>query len=266
MPAIIASCIAAVVSFVTLFNTWWNQKATQQMTRREGLKNRDAQTELLNKTLAEQEKQLGRSLDEQRAQLERTLNEQSIQTLNERFATAAGQLGGDKPPEVRLAGVYAMAVLADDWKDNRQVCVDVLCGFLRMPYAPDPGPDADEGKRLSFEANREVRHTTIRLIAEHLKKDKDDRRSWQGLDFDFRNVVFDGGSFAQTRFSGGTVSFENARFSSGTVDFSHAKFSGGTVRGLFETTIITRILGYLQDFRETLRRAGVVIGNGLPYR
>ncbi len=52
-------------------------------------------------------------------QLERTLAEQRTRTLNERFATAAGQLGNDKQAAVRLAGVYAMAGLADDWPENR---------------------------------------------------------------------------------------------------------------------------------------------------
>ena len=47
-----------------------------------------------------------------------TLAEQHLRTLNERFATAAEKLGNDKPPTVRLAGVYAMAGLADDWEDN----------------------------------------------------------------------------------------------------------------------------------------------------
>ena len=51
-------------------------------------------------------------------QLNRTFTEQRRQTLNERTGTAAGQLGSDKPPEVRLAGVYAMAGLADDWEEN----------------------------------------------------------------------------------------------------------------------------------------------------
>jgi hypothetical protein len=32
---------------------------------------------------------------------------------------------------VRLAGVYEMARLADDWADQRQTCVDVLCACLR---------------------------------------------------------------------------------------------------------------------------------------
>ena len=76
-------------------------------------------------------KQLDRMLGEQREQLDRTLAEQRIRTLNERFATAAEQLGTDKPPAVRLAGVYAMAGLADDWEKNRQTCIDVLCGYLR---------------------------------------------------------------------------------------------------------------------------------------
>jgi hypothetical protein len=63
------------------------------------------------------------ALEEQRKQLDRTLAEQRTRTLNERFATAAEQLGSDKPA-VRQAGVYAMAGLADDWEENVQTCVD----------------------------------------------------------------------------------------------------------------------------------------------
>jgi hypothetical protein len=57
--------------------------------------------------------------------------------FNERFATTAGQLGHDSPA-VRLAGVYAMAGLADDWPAQRQTCIDVLCAYLRMPYPLKP--------------------------------------------------------------------------------------------------------------------------------
>jgi hypothetical protein len=45
--------------------------------------------------------------------------------FNERFTTIAAQLG-DAQPAVRLAGVHAMAGLADDWKANRQTCIDVV--------------------------------------------------------------------------------------------------------------------------------------------
>jgi hypothetical protein len=62
--------------------------------------------------------------------------------FNERFTAIAAQLG-DAQPAVRLAGADAMAGLADDWKQNRQTCVDVLCAYLRLPYDPDPGDAAD---------------------------------------------------------------------------------------------------------------------------
>src|SRR6266851_9642046 len=178
------------------------------------------QSKQLDKTLAEQREQLDRTLAEQREQLDRTLAEQRTRTLNERFATAAGQLGSDKPPEVRLAGVYAMAGLADDWQENqknKQTCVDVLCAYLRMPYEPDPGQDDPGPQRLAFRASREVRHTVIRVIAAHLRADA--AVSWQGLNFDFTGVVFDGGDFGGAKFSGGTVLFDQAKFSGGTVLF-----------------------------------------------
>jgi hypothetical protein len=67
------------------------------------------------------------------------------------------------------SGVYAIAGLADDWPENRQTCVDVLCAHLRMPYWPDPGDEAPAPEQLAFRANREVRHTVIRVITAHSK-------------------------------------------------------------------------------------------------
>ena len=76
-PEVTAAIIAASVSFVTLIGTlaaqYFGRRATSE-------------------------------------QLKRTFAEQRTRTLNERFATAAEQLGSDKPA-VRLAGVYAMARL-----------------------------------------------------------------------------------------------------------------------------------------------------------
>src|SRR5437867_496832 len=82
-----------------------------------------------------------RTLEAQQRQQDQTIREQRFQTLNARFATAAEELGNDKPANVQLAGVHAMAGLADDWKENRQTCIDVLCAYLRMPYEPDPGEE-----------------------------------------------------------------------------------------------------------------------------
>jgi uncharacterized protein YjbI with pentapeptide repeats len=160
-------------------------------------------------------------------QFDRTLDEGRLRTLNERFATAADRLGSDKPAAVRLAAVYAMAGLADDWEANRQTCVDVLCGYLRMPYAPDPGEGAAEPDRLAFQADRQVRHTAMRVIAARLRPKA--KVSWQGLNLDFTGVVFDGADFILAKFSGGLVNFAGAEFSGGQVNFAGAKFSGALV-------------------------------------
>ena len=149
-----------------------------------------------------------------------------IWVFGERFTAIKAQLG-DAQPAVRLDGVRAMAGLADDWKENRQTCVDVLCGYLRLPYDPDPGSDADPDERNAFQANREIRHTVIRVITAHLQASA--AVSWQGLNFDFTGVVFDGGDFGGAVFSGGQVGFTRAVFSGGQVGFTRAVFSGGQV-------------------------------------
>lgn len=57
--------------------------------------------------------------------------------FRERYVSASTQLGDDKPMMTRLAGVYAMSNLADDWgmtdPAQRQACIDVLCAYLRAP-------------------------------------------------------------------------------------------------------------------------------------
>ena len=218
-PEVTAAIIAASVSVLTLIGTlaaqYFGRRATSRDTEETLREQRKQEREHLDKTFAEQ-----------REQLDKTLAEQRTRTLNERFATAAEQLGSDKQA-VRLAGVYAMAGLADDWEKNRQTCVDVLCAYLRMPYEPEPGQDAPEPQRLAFQAIREVRHTVIRVITAHLKEDA--AVSWQGLNLDFTGVVFDGADFNSAQFSGGTVKFCGAQFHRGTVDFDYAQFSGGTV-------------------------------------
>jgi len=210
VPAI----IAASVSGLTLIGTVATQIIGFRSTRANTDRQIQANQQNTAASLTAQKTQLDTTLTAQSEQLNRTLTEQRTRTLNERFATAADRLAADKPATVRLAGVYAMAGLADDWEENRQTCVDVLCGYLRMPHDPDPG----EGEaRLAFLADREVRHTVIRVIAAHLKAGA--ALSWQGLNFDFTGVVFDYGDFSGASFSGGTVNFDRAKFFGGTVDF-----------------------------------------------
>ena len=221
-PDVAAAIIAAGVSLLTLVGSLSVQVY--------GIRRNTRETdEIISRQLAQQRDQMERTLAAQQDQLERTLADERSRTLNVRFATAADRLGADKPPTVRLAAVYAMAGLADDWPqmDGKQTCVDVLCGYLRMPYDPEPGADASAERHLAYRADQQVRHTVIRVIAAHLRDGAP--ASWQGLNLDFTGVRFDGGDFIDTRFSGGTASFDDAVFTSGTVNFGSAKFTGGAV-------------------------------------
>ncbi|NGO77747.1 pentapeptide repeat-containing protein [Streptomyces sp. YC504] len=150
----------------------------------------------------------------------------------ERFTTAVSQLG-DESAAVRLGGVHALAGLADDAPspELRQTCIDVLCAYLRLPYTSENElPAGDTAARHTFLAHREVRHTVIRIIRDHLRPGADQQRSWMGYHLDFTGAVFDGGDFSGSVFTtGGTVDFSNAVFLSGKVDFSDAHFQGGEV-------------------------------------
>ncbi|MFJ1958794.1 pentapeptide repeat-containing protein [Streptomyces microflavus] len=141
--------------------------------------------------------------------------------LTERYTKAAEQLGHEQAA-VRLAGVYAMARLADDWPEQRQVCIDVLCAYLRMPY------DTDSNAAGFRHGEREVRLTIIRIIRSHLQ-DPTSATTWCGRSLDFSGATFDGGDFSGVTFSGVGVNFRGAEFSGGTVDFSYVTFDGGLV-------------------------------------
>ena len=90
------------------------------------------------------------------------------------FADAAAQMGNDSAA-VRIAGVYAMVALADRYERHQQQCIDTLCGYLRLPYAPrndrttkiTHATSQDDGTSTSTEEShqpggREVRFTIIR--------------------------------------------------------------------------------------------------------
>ncbi|MEV7297080.1 pentapeptide repeat-containing protein [Streptomyces microflavus] len=173
--------------------------------------------------------------------------------LTERYSKAAEQLGHEQAA-VRLAGVYAMARLADDWPEQRQVCVDVLCAYLRMPYETDSNAS---GFR---HGEREVRLTIIRIIRNHLLDPVEDT-TWCGLNLDFTGTTFDDGSkFSGATFSGGQVDFSGATFSGGRVLFNAATFSGGQVNFVGAT-----FSGGNVDFSSATFSGGRVVFNGSTF-
>lgn len=121
--------------------------------------------------------------------------------LAARYQDAASQLGHDKAA-VRLAGVYAMSRLADDWLEERQTCIDVLCAYLRLPWQKSAKSNAADDEA-------QVRRTIASVINRHVAADA--TVSWAVNDFDFtraelRDFVLEGCVFA------GEVTFSRAQF------------------------------------------------------
>lgn len=149
--------------------------------------------------------------------------------MGTRYTNAAEQLGSEKVA-VRLAGVHAMARLADDWADQRQTCIDVLCAYLRMSSRQIRTDESPGGDLMESE----VCSTIVRLFAKHLSDDA--ACPWSSYDLDFTGAVFTdadffgarfdrGVRFDRTKFMGGNTSFEGCTFSA-SASFQNATFNG----------------------------------------
>jgi len=161
------------------------------------------------------------------------------------FGAAAKQLG-DPDVAVRLAGVYAMAGVADQTSNLRtQQCIDVLCAYLRLPYSPELGnnhqtaltlkrpvpqtPGSDEELTFRYRQNdKEVRQTIVRVIVAHLREKS--ARSWSANDFDFSGAHLEDADFQATTFAGNSTKFDGATFSGENTSFYRTTFSGETTR------------------------------------
>ena len=127
---------------------------------------------------------------------------------------------------VRIAGVYAMAGVADESStpSRRQQCIDVLCGYLRLPYDPEHGRSHRTEHGIKIQRSEtveeqfthrlrqndcEVRQTIVRVIAAHLQDDAEHR--WSNHDFDFTGVLFENADFAGATFRGHITSFYGRR-------------------------------------------------------
>ncbi|MBM7460532.1 pentapeptide repeat-containing protein [Rhodococcus coprophilus] len=121
--------------------------------------------------------------------------------LRERYTTCAEQLGHDNSA-IRLAGVYAIASLADDWHEfgndsERQVCIDLLCAYLRSRPQPDEG--------------NHVRTAIIRAI-----RSRADRGQWAGCQFDLAGADLTGSNLVGAELDGALL--DSARLDSARLD------------------------------------------------
>lgn len=156
----------------------------------------------------------------------------------ELFGAAAAQLG-DSDVAVRIAGVYAMAGVADEFSGSgrRQQCVNVLCGYLRLPFEPSDGASHLVSRSESIEEagarveriyqlrqnDSIVRRTIVDVIVQHLRPSAP--VSWSHCDFYLNGAVIEKPDFRDAIFAGRHVSFTRARFI-GPVTFERARFTG----------------------------------------
>lgn len=169
--------------------------------------------------------------------IERAEAREESKVFNERFKSASEQLSSEQAAN-RLAGVYAMAGLADDWDQGRQTCINVLCAYLRMPFDPPTGtPPPEDADSAELAAHRteerarsqeaQVRETIISVIRSRLREEPAEGRTWHGCDFDFTKAHFDDADFSGIRITGGTLSFRKIVHSSGLLDFNGLLATGG---------------------------------------
>jgi uncharacterized protein YjbI with pentapeptide repeats len=224
--AVVGACIAGGIGFA---NSWYT------------LRKQRALTEL--------------TLDEQRRTTQEALDHQRERLFNERFATAADKLGHAEAA-TRMAGVYAFAGLADDWAVQRQTCIDVLCGYMRLPNR------RIKGTRGDTDGESEVRLSLIRAVRDHLRESAD--TPWRGQRFRFHRVCFTDGDLSEIVLpDGGYMSFYGAQFQPGYMDFRRAQLRGCTVD--FNTA---KFLGGIIDFRgatlagSRVKFQGATLSNG----
>lgn len=189
----------------------------------------------------------------------------------ELYGQAILQLGHDRAA-VRVGGLYSLERLAHDHPQHRQIVVNIVCAYLRMPYEL---PDAHGSGEIEQEL--QVRLTAQRMLARHLAlpsaQDAADQSSpvlqahWDAIridltgahlvtfDFsycrpehaDFRYARFSGETrFIGTEFSGRSC-FEQATFGrdawfSGAAFSGDAQFTGAVFRGVarFDGTAFNR--------------------------
>ena len=96
------------------------------------------------------------------------------------FSDFTEQLADARGP-VKLAGAYSLLRLADEWNEQRQQVIQVLCAYLRLPWQQE-----SEDHTLTVE--REVRNTILREMVSRMQLGGSFTES--SYDYDFSGATF----------------------------------------------------------------------------
>ncbi|MGK8488822.1 pentapeptide repeat-containing protein [Nocardia asiatica] len=142
--------------------------------------------------------------------------------LRDRYTTIASQLA-DGSPAVRMAGVYALVALSDDWhafgnSQERRICIDLLRAYIRVPMPQQ----ADTSVALSGAGEREVRQSIVRSIAYRRQLSQDDDRSWSSITTTFWRSILPGCALQDCKMQGWQLT---------GADFTGASLAGADLSG-----------------------------------
>jgi uncharacterized protein YjbI with pentapeptide repeats len=181
---------------------------------------------------------------------ERTYRLNLAAQINDTYTKAVEQLGHDEAP-VRLGALYSLMSLGQENPPRRQMVVDVLCAYLRMPFAL-PRPDnldsrwaprmlaqrraANDVRGREAAQEHQLRQTAQRLLADHLRRPQDtsgeDAQSivasheetfWPGISVDLSGATLI--DIPLRRMSVVDANFDGATFT-GDANFGRATFTG----------------------------------------
>lgn len=147
-----------------------------------------------------------------------------VAAFQQRFIDAA-KLMADPNASTRIAGATAMGSLARDWVDNRQECVNVLCGYLKVKPSPEHLDIAGEGAEATYTwkaGEDEVRLEVVDQLRAVFTPGEGVPESPRRID-----LKLSGGWFPpNARFSGAT--FDGVSWFDGATFTGRVRFDGAT--------------------------------------
>ena len=189
----------------------------------------------------------------ERASAERAERDAEQNRVEQRLLSGAQQLGS-RSPQVRIAGVYSLADVADTHRgEYRQRVVSILCGYLRTQRGEwrtivneQDGPEQSSEEKVYVSHDGAVESTVLEVLVRHLRKrcEKtkhreavtqlvEDDQLWCDCTIDLHDAVlteiadFRGATFTNNANFEGATFTNNANFEGATFN-RYANFGGAT--------------------------------------
>ncbi len=170
--------------------------------------------------------------------------------LRDRYTAVAAQIAHESAA-IRQAGVYALTALADDWHafgedDERQVCINLLQWYLRVPllvHGESESPDLSE---------QEIRQTIVGILTQRRRRPAEDPKTWADTAIDLSQVSLPGCTLSNVDVAGLSMSgadLQGANLSG--ADLSNAKLYHANLAGAnLVDADLTKAGAYGADFAD----------------